>query len=68
MAKYHYSDEEILFIESNWKSNTDKEISQILGRTEESVSRQRKKHGWIKKAGRPTKKDKEEAKPTCVCG
>jgi len=61
MAKYHYSDEEILFIESNWKSRTDKEIAQILGRSEESVARQRKKHGWSKRAGRPTKEEKEEA-------
>jgi hypothetical protein len=61
MAKYHYSDEEILFIESNWKSSTDKEIAQILGRTEESVSRQRKKHGWMKRSGRPTKLEKDEA-------
>ena len=66
MAKYHYSDEEILFIESNWKASTDKEIAQILGRTEESVSRQRKKHGWMKRAGRPTREEKAEARKDSI--
>lgn len=61
MAKYHYSDEEILFIENNWKSQTDRQIAQVLGRTEESVQRQRKSRGWSKKPGRPTNEEKDEA-------
>lgn len=59
--KYHYTDEELTFIEHNWKTHTDKEISQILGRTVESVGRQRKKYGWIKKNGRPSKEAQKNA-------
>ena len=59
--KYHYTDEELTFIEHNWKSHTDKEIAQILGRTVESVSRQRKKFGWIKSNGRPSAESKKKA-------
>jgi len=58
--KYHYTDEELLFLEHNWKTHTDKEIAQILGRTVESVGRQRKKFGWIKKNGRPTAESKKQ--------
>lgn len=60
--KYHYTEEEIAFIESNWKSRTDKEIAQALGRTEESISRQRKKYGWVKDNGRPSRDDVRKAK------
>jgi hypothetical protein len=59
--KYHYTDEELTFIEHNWKSHTDKEIAQILGRTVESVGRQRKKFGWIKANGRPSAETKKQA-------
>jgi len=59
--KYHYTDEELTFIEHNWKSHTDKEIAQILGRTVESVGRQRKKFGWIKANGRPSAETKKKA-------
>lgn len=59
--KYHYTDEELTFIEHNWKTHTDKEIAQILGRTVESVGRQRKKFGWIKKNGRPSVESKKTA-------
>lgn len=58
--KYHYTDEELKFIEHNYKSKTDKEIAQILGRNEESVGRQRKKYGWTKKNGRPTRDSRKE--------
>lgn len=58
--KYHYTDEELLFLEHNWKSHTDKEIAQILGRTVESVGRQRKKFGWIKSNGRPSAESKKK--------
>lgn len=58
---YHYTDEELTFIEGNWKTHTDKEIAQILGRTVESVGRQRKKFGWIKRNGRPSADDKKKA-------
>ncbi len=51
---YHYTDEELKFIEQNWKAKTDKEIARILDRTEESVARQRKRFGWIKTPGRPS--------------
>ena len=62
MAKnYHYTDEEIKFIENNYLSHSDKEISQILGRTIESVGRQRKKYGWIKRSGRPSREEKKKA-------
>jgi len=62
MAKnYHYTDEELLFIEHNWKTHTDKEIALILGRTVESVGRQRKKFGWIKQNGRPSAESKKKA-------
>ena len=57
---YHYTDEELMFIEHNWKSHTDKEIAQILGRTVESVGRQRKKFGWIKQNGRPSVASKKQ--------
>jgi len=59
--KYHYTDEELTFLEHNWKSHTDKEIAQILGRTVESVGRQRKKFGWIKNNGRPSVESKKQA-------
>lgn len=62
MAKaYHYTDEELKFIESNWQTHTDKEIARILGRTEESIARQRKKNGWSKPAGRPSRETIKEA-------
>lgn len=54
---YHYGDEELKFIECNYKAKTDKEIAQILGRKEESISRQRKKYGWVKKNGRPSREE-----------
>lgn len=60
--KYHYTEEEIAFIENNWKARTDKEIAMALGRTEESVSRQRKKYGWIKESGRPSREVVRKAK------
>ncbi len=59
--KYHYTDEELLFIEHNWKTHTDKEIAQILGRTVESIGRQRKKFSWIKNNGRPSAESKKQA-------
>jgi hypothetical protein len=59
--KYHYTDEELLFIEHNWKTHTDKEIAMILGRTDESVGRQRKRFGWIKNNGRPSVESKKNA-------
>jgi deoxyadenosine/deoxycytidine kinase len=58
---YHYTDEELKFIENNWQTHTDKEIAKLLGRTEESVARQRKKFGWIKPAGRPSREAVHEA-------
>jgi hypothetical protein len=54
VARHHYSEEEIRFVEQNWKIRTDKEIGRILSRTAESVERQRKKMGWHKKEGRPS--------------
>ena len=62
MAKnYHYTTEELLFIEHNWKTKSDKEIGRILSRTLESISRQRKKYGWMKAKGRPAKKTVDDA-------
>lgn len=58
---YHYTDEELKFIENNWQTHTDKEIAKLLGRTEESVARQRKKFGWIKPSGRPSRESVKEA-------
>lgn len=60
--KYHYTEEEIAFIENNWKAKSDKQIAIALGRTEESVARQRKKYGWIKENGRPRAEDVKKAK------
>lgn len=60
--KYHYTEEEIAFIESNWQSKTDKEIAIAIGRSEESIARQRKKYGWVKNNGRPTNEDITQAK------
>jgi hypothetical protein len=60
---YHYTEEELKFIELNWQTRSDKEIAQILARTEESVARQRKKFGWLKPAGRPTR---EQIKETVI--
>lgn len=62
--KYHYTDEELLFLEHNWKTHTDKEIAAILNRTEESVGRQRKKYGWIKSNGRPSRESKQRSEDT----
>lgn len=62
MAKnYHYTTEELLFIEHNWKTKSDKEIGRILSRTPESISRQRKKYGWMKAKGRPAKATVDDA-------
>lgn len=58
---YHYTEEELKFIENNWQSHTDKEIAKLLSRTEESVARQRKKFGWMKAAGRPSRETVHEA-------
>ncbi len=62
MAKsYHYTEEELKFIETNYLSHSDKELAQILGRTQESIQRQRKKYNWSKKNGRPSAADKRKA-------
>lgn len=60
--RYHYTEEEIVFIENNWQGRTDKEIATALSRTEESVARQRKKYGWIKSNGRPSTEQVRQAK------
>lgn len=55
MAKiHHFTEEEIKFIEQNWKFKSDKEIGRILDRTEKAIRRQRKMRGWSKPQGRPT--------------
>lgn len=59
---YHYSDEEVEFIKANWETKTDKQIAKVLGRSEESVQRQRKKYGMSKGSGRPSNEDIEKAK------
>lgn len=62
MAKsYHYTEEELKFIEVNWQVRSDKEIAQVLGRTEESIARQRKKFGWSKAPGKQTREAIKEA-------
>lgn len=60
MGRHHYSEEEIKFVEQNWKIRTDKEIGRVLSRTAESVERVRKKKGWHKTPGRPSVKEIEE--------
>jgi hypothetical protein len=60
VANRRFTQEEIEFIEQNYRFRTDKEIAHILGRTEQAIMRQRDIHGWKKGNGRPTQKDVKE--------
>lgn len=57
VKRNHFTEEELKFIEQNWRAKHDKEIGKILGRSEVSISRQRKKMGLVKPAGRPSEED-----------
>lgn len=60
-SKRRFDEDELKFIEQNYKFRTDKEIAKILNRTELSIARQRAIHKWKKDNGRPSqKKIKEE--------
>jgi deoxyadenosine/deoxycytidine kinase len=56
-----FSEEELKFIEMNWRTRTDKDIGQILGRAEIAIKRQRRLHKWSKPNGRQSKEDLKEA-------
>lgn len=59
-SKKRFSEEEIKFIENNYKVRTDSELAKILNRTELSIARQRAIHGWKKDNGRPSAKKIKE--------
>lgn len=48
-----FTEEELRFIEQNYRFRTDIEIARILGRQPSAISRQRDKYKWKKDLGRP---------------
>lgn len=57
---YHYTEEEVEFLQENWTSMTDEDIAEELGRSVESVRRKRDELGLKKPGGRPSKALREE--------
>lgn len=55
-----FTQDELEFIEQNYRFRTDKQIAAILGRNEKAIMRQRDIHGWKKDNGRPTQQKVKE--------
>lgn len=66
---YHYTQDEVDYVQQNWNSMTDEDIAAELGRSVESVRRKRDELGLKKPGGRPSNRLREEyilANPTAA--
>ena len=61
MSKGRWEPWEEQWLRQHWKSTSDVDIADKLGRDDKSVARKRKQMGFIKPNGRPSNESKTEA-------
>jgi predicted phosphatase len=52
IKKPRWTHHELTFLHTNWENMTDKELSDVLGRSVKSVSRKREHHKLMKRVGK----------------